>query len=224
MNLFVKLRMILCAMACCTITACAFLNEPIDAPGAPSLPAPGNSAAVAQAAPAPVAPAPPPLPSPSRSRETTTAINAEGTYFMVSTIFEIPDNVPDLSFVHFTNRSNRREKALCEAMLNAYSITPAANIPTSARSLIIWPIVEGTTANNCNEMLEAHEPLDLSRDTAQSVSAKGPYILSRNSPQQKQMIYNLSSVSTGDLADALTEWQQVLGSGGQNWPALVRAR
>ena len=211
-----KLRQIFAAAAVCALPACTFFEEPLSDIG--SLPPPPNDSV-------PVPAAPPPLPSPSQNKETATAqTSAEGSYFIVSSIFEVPENVANLSFVHFTERSKRRESAVCEALLNTYPITRPADVPATASNLIIWPITEGTSADNCRDMVEAHEPLDISSQTAATVNSDGPYLLSRNSPQQKQMIYDLSAVSTGSLSGALDEWRQVLVSGEQNWLPVVKAQ
>ena len=75
-------------------------------------------------------------------------------------------------------------------------------------------------------MIQDHEPLDISSATAAVVksSSTGPFVMSRNTPQQKQMIYDLSSVGTGSLESAMSEWQRVVEGDVQSWPAVVNAR
>lgn len=209
-----KLKQIFTAALVCSLSACAFFEEPLDDPGlAEPVAAPATSESL---------PLPPPLPSPSRNNQATA--QTEGTYFIVSSIFEVPENIPSLSFVHFTDRSRRRESALCEALLNMHPIVRPADIPANAENLIIWPVTEGSAANNCKSMIDAHEPLEISSQTAAVVNSDGPYLMSRNSQQEKQMIYDFSDVSTGSLSTSLNEWQQLLGGGAQNWPPVVKAR
>ena len=226
-----KLKIFFSASLLCALSACAFFETPLDIPGSASAPAssaenlPAAPAATTANLPPPPPPLPPTLPSPSQNKaEASSALTStEGTFLIVSTIFEVPETVPNLSFVHFTDSNRRRETAICEALLDIHPITSPAAVPATARNLIIWPIEEGKSANNCRAMVRAHEPLDISSQTAQVVNSAGPYLMSRNSPQQKQMIYDLTSVATGDIAGALAKWKQTLTGDVQRWPPLIRA-
>jgi len=224
-----KLTMITGALALCSITACTFFQTPVD--DLKSINAPAADTPISSGPPplpgVSTTGSPPPLPAQnSRSQNSVAAVAGDGNYLTVSTIFDIPENVPSLSFVHFTKRSKRREGEICEALLNQYPITRPSDIPANAANLIIWPIAEGSTADNCSSMIKDHEPLDISSATAEVVTGNstGPFVLSRNTPQQKQMIYNFSSVGTSDLNSALTEWQQVVVGDVQSWPPVVNAR
>ncbi len=205
-------------LAISALSSCAFFDQPFDDQSS-GVPAPVGPA---------LAPTSPPLPSPSQNTATqtrlTTAAQSGDTFFIVASIFDVPETVPNLSFVHFTNRSGRRETAVCEALLNTYPITTASEVPPTARNLIVWPIIEGQDSGNCRDMIRAHEPLEVSSETAAIVNSKGPYLMSRSSSLAKQMIYNLSEVSTGDMAGALNNWQQVIADGAQNWPPVVNAK
>jgi len=231
-----KLAIITCAITLCTTTACAFFEAPLD--DLQSINPPASDIPVAsQPPPLPSVPAaaPPPLPAPAANTSATdtaqravAAAPASGTgnYLTVSTIFDVPENAPNLSFVHFTKRSRRREGEICEALLSQYPITRPTDVPANATNVIIWPVTEGSTADNCSSMIKDHEPLDISSQTAEIVTSRstGPYVMSRNTPQGKQMIYNFSSVSTRNLGSALTEWQRVVGGDVQSWPAVVNAQ
>ena len=231
-----KLTTITSALLLCTTTACTFFQEPVDDLQSINPPAADNPVTSRQPALPPVAPpplpassgTPPPLPASGSNTNAgrTVAAAASGTYLTVATIFDVPENAPNLSFVHFTKRSRRREGEICQALLSRYPITRPADVPANATSVIIWPITEGSTADNCSSMIKDHEPLEISSQTAEVVTSNstGPFVLSRNTPQQKQMIYNFSSIGTRDLGSAMNEWQRVVASDVQSWPAVVNAR
>lgn len=216
-----KCKVTLSAALLCSLTACAFFEAPLENPGT-TTPAPSATAEVPPAAPPPL---PPPLPSTSQNNALAASAptSTDGTYLIVSTIFEVPETIPNLSFVHFTDSNRRRERAICEALLDTHPITNAAEVPANARNLIIWPIEEGKSADNCRTMIRAHESLEISSQTAAVVNSAGPYLMTRNSPQQKQMIYDLTAVATGDMANSLAQWKQTLAGDVQSWPAVIRA-
>lgn len=225
-----KLAPVTIALVLCTTTACTFFEQPLD--DFPSVNAPASDTPVATAPP-PLPPAlpqsPPPVSGAGTVRQAAVAaqpVAGSGSYLTVATIFDVPDNVASLSFVHFTKRNKRREGEICQALLSRYPITPPSDVPANAASLIIWPVIDGSTANRCSNMIQDHEPLDISSATAAVVksSSTGPFVMSRNTPQQKQMIYDLSSVGTGSLESAMSEWQRVVEGDVQSWPAVVNAR
>lgn len=221
-----NIRLICSAVFLGSLSACTFFEEPLDDLGSvPPPPPPPTLDGRATAA------APPPLPTPSQANtqaatQAAPSASADGTYLTVTSIFEVPENAANLSFVHFTKRSSRREIALCEALLNTYQITAANSVPANAKNLIVWPVVEGAVADNCNTMIRSHEPLDISAETARTVQsdATGPFIMSRSTTQDQRMIYDFSSVNTGSLAEELTTWQAALGRGAQNWQPVVKAQ
>ena len=232
-----KLAITTCAFALWTTTACTFFEAPLD--DLQTINPPASDVPIAsQPPPLPPVPAttPPPLP-PAPDTATGTADNSQrtvaaapasgnGNYLTVATIFDVPESVPNLSFVHFTKRNKRRENLICQALLSQYPITRPADVPANAANLIIWPVSEGSTADDCSSMVKDHEPLDISSQTAEVVTSRstGPYVMSRNTPQAKQMIYNFSSVGTRDLGSALIEWQRVVGGDVQSWPPVVNAQ
>ncbi len=229
-----KSAMFASVLALCTVSACTFFEQPLDDLTTINPPSADNPVA-SSPPPLPSVPTltpPPPLPAPgpaatSDQRTAATAsANAVGTYLTVSTIFDVPENVPSLSFVHFTKRNRRREGEICQALLSAYPVTRPSDVPANAASVIIWPVAEGSTADRCSSMIKDHEPLDISSQTAEVVTSNstGPFLLSRNTPQRKQMIYNFSAIDTGTLGSALTQWQRVVASDVQSWPPVVIAR
>lgn len=227
MKFSMKLGLIFTAAIVSTLSGCAFFEQPLDDIGTIAPAADTDGIPTPSATPPPLPSAtPPPLPTPSQASQVNEATSApassDGTYFIVSTIFEVPENVANLSFVHFTERGARRENALCEALFNKHQLTSATAVPSDALNLIIWPVVEGSTPDNCRDMVNAHEPLDISSETAATVNSNGPYLMSRNSSQQKQMIYDLSATPTGRLAAAVDDWQQILGGGVGSWQPVLK--
>lgn len=223
-----KFRLITSAIVLFSATACTFFEEPIDDLTSITPPAAESTASAPLPPPVtpPTLPTPPTPATPAAQETTTTSGTSGGTYLTVSTIFDIPESVPNLSFVHFTSRDKKRETAVCKALLSAYEITAPTAVPGNAANLIVWPIAEDTSANKCSAMVKSHEPLDISNKTAEVVKsdAKGPFLMSRNTPQQKRMIHDFSSVGSGNFDAALSEWQQMLNSDVGSWPPVVIAR
>ncbi len=216
-----------------TLTGCTFFDQPLDEFGAGTetgLPAPDTNPAT-----------PPPTVSSSESAPKTTIEgqsadtsttdgNAEGTYFTVVTLFDMPENATNISFVHFTsspsNRDTRRELGLCKALLDTYSVTNPADVPANAEHLIVWPVRSDASGANCIEMLTDYEPIDISNETAKQIKsdADGPFMLSRNTPSRKRLIYDLSFIRPKSLSTALNDWQLVINNPAQDWPPYQSAR
>lgn len=209
----------------CTLGACAFFDEPVDdltpfLAGTPEEEVSDN-------------PPPPPVPkTPVRDTESAkpattnpTATTSGTSYFTAVTLFDIPKNAQNISFVHFSKRSKRREMAMCEALSKTYTVTNASEIPENAANLIVWPVASNDSVSSCNNMLADYEPIDISNKTAEKVNdkASGPFMLSRNYAADKRLIYDLSSVSPGDMEAAVTGWQDVLGNAA-DWPAYLSAK
>jgi len=216
-----KSTIIIAAALIWGLTACAFFDEPLDDLTAITLPAPEDTTS-ARLPPPP----PPPAKLPTLDSQQGVAVSVDGTYFTVSSIFEVPEDASNLAFVHFTDRNKRREAELCKSLLDTYPITEPAQIPANAATVIVWPIVEGSAPDNCTAMVKSHEPLDISSATAEIVrsSAKGPFMLTRNAGQQKQMIYDLSLVGSNNLGNSLNEWREVLDGDPQSWPPAIKAQ
>ncbi len=214
------------------VTGCTFFDEPLDEfSTAPGLPAPGSNttAPLPEVSSANTDSAPKADQTPTADTSTLEG-NAEGTYFTVVTLFDMPENANNISFVHFTssptNRDTRRELGLCKALLETYPVTKPADVPANAEHLIVWPVRSETSGANCIEMLTDYEPIDISNETARKIknNADGPFMLSRNTPSKKRLIYDLSFVRPKALSKALGEWQLVINNTPQDWPAYQSAR
>ena len=120
-----------------SLTACAFFNEPVEGLGTLTGPAPTSAPASnvpSTLSPPPLTPdvpaaSPPtasqqPAPAPAAVQSAKVAGSTAGTYFTVSTLFDIPENSNNISFVHFipTGRSTKRELAMCKALLERLSL------------------------------------------------------------------------------------------------------
>jgi len=215
-----------------TLNACAFFEEPLDdlslsSPASSSTeraPSPSNnktknpSDSNKQSATAPRATR---LPAVSESS------NPSGkTYFTAVSLFDMPEDAANVSFVHFTSRNTRRELALCEELTEKFSVTKAANIPANAPGLIIWPVRNNSKGTSCSEMLSDYEAIDISNQTAEKVkdNASGPFMLSRNTASGNRLIYDFSSVRPNGLASALTSWHTLLSDSADKWPPYQSAR
>lgn len=215
-----SIKIIIAATLICGVSACTFFDEPLDDLTTITQPAPEDTTTER------LPPPPPPVKLPTLDSQQAVASSADGTYLTVSSIFDVPEDASNLAFVHFTDRDKRREAELCKSLLDTYPVTAPAQVPANAATVIVWPIVEGSTPDNCSAMVKSHEPLDISSATAEIVqsSAKGPFMLTRNSAQQKQLIYDFSSVGSSDLSGALNEWRGVLGGDPQSWPPVIKAQ
>ena len=210
-----------------TLAACAFFEQPIDNLGTvvpeatlpddnrtgSSLPPPLPKQAV-QSAPETAAP-----------KATPTATNASGVYLTVVTLFDLPENVPNTTFVHFSKRNARRELAVCWSLLEKFTVTPVSSIPENATGVIIWP-VSNASNGDCDSMINGYEGIDLSLETAAKVSseARGPFMLSRNKPSDKRLIFDISDVRNGGMAGAFDQWQQLTSTAPANWPQFDTAK
>ncbi len=221
-----KLQFLTAAAFLFTVSACAFFEEPLDDFG--TLPAPTNGVPAS-------APTPPPVSQAPQTRETAstpvpaaTPASANGTYFSVATLFDVPENVPTLSFVHFTDgkADARRVQAICESLLATYPVAAAASVPANAKHLLIWPVTSESTGANCRDMVDDYEPVDVSNETENQLPSggSGPLMLTRNTPADKRLIYDLSGVSARALKAELGKWQQLVGSNAANWPRYGSAK
>ncbi len=206
------------------VTSCAFFEEPLDdlSVNVPSNRTPASLPTLDNTGTEP-APSQSPTTIPAAS---TASGNPSGIYFTVATLFDIPESAATMSFVHFTDRDQRREQAICEALLEQHSATSASEVPADAPNLIVWPVsTEGTTAD-CASMLDDYEPIDISNKTAERVNndAEGPFILSRNSATGKRLIYDLSSVSRRSIKNTVDSWQALVGRDSASWPEYEKAR
>ena len=225
-----------------SLSACAFFNEPIDGLGTPTTSVPATGVPSSLPPPATTANVPAPVqPSvtqtataqqtervPAASQSANASNSASGTYFTVATLFDIPENSNNISFVHLTSTggSTRRELAMCRALLERFPVTEPALVPANAANLIVWPVRNEATGGTCLEMLTDYEPIDISNETAEKVNsqADGPFMLTRNTPLDKRMIYDLSFVRPRALPAAVGEWQLFMGSAASDWPTYRAAR
>jgi len=225
------------------LSACAFFEEPVDGLGSVVLPGPSEPAAPVSSVPVsslpsvPVSSIPsgstslPPAPSvesspaPQLPASAPAATSSSGTYFAVATLFDVPESAQNLSFIHFTDRNPRRERAACRALLEQYAPTAMADVPANASNLIVWP-VSGTVGSTCDEMLSSYEAIDISNKTAENVSsdAAGPFMLSRNNGTDRRLIFDLSEVNNRSLGAALSEWQTLIDGPTASWPIYRSAR
>ena len=224
-----------------SLTACAFFNEPVEGLGTLTGPAPTSAPASnvpSTLSPPPLTPdvpsaSPPaadqqPEPAPVASQSAKVEGSSAGTYFTVSTLFDIPENSTNISFVHFIpeGRSTKRELAMCKALLERFPVTEPASVPANASNLIVWPVRNEAAGATCLEMLTDYEPIDISNETAEKVNSQsdGPFMLTRNTPLDKRMIYDLSFVRPKALSAAVGEWQLFMGSAASDWPTYRAAR
>ena len=115
---------------------------------------------------------------------------------------------------------------MCKALLERFPVTEPASVPANAANLIVWPVRNEAAGATCLEMLTDYEPIDISNETAEKVNSQsdGPFMLTRNTPLDKRMIYDLSFVRPKALSAAVGEWQLFMGSAASDWPAYRAAR
>jgi hypothetical protein len=75
-------------------------------------------------------------------------------------------------------------------------------------------------------MITEYEAIELTAQAENRIaeSDKGPFLLTRNLPTGKRMIYDLSFKTNGDLSSAVNQWITLIGSAPENWPDYRRAR
>jgi len=222
---------------------CAFFNSPVDdlgpiSPGAPpplstSLP-PQLPDSDTRTSSAPNSEILQPLP---QSVPETTAVTGAQTstlptlpgqaYLTVASLIDIPEDATNLAFIHFTqSNSATRTLAVCQAAMKNLPLVPVENIPSGAETVLVWPVTNSDSGTSCLEMISNYEALDISNATAERVnsSSRGPYLLTRNSRQNKRLIYDLSFITASKFATAIDEWRSLLGSDATNWPEYRSAR
>jgi hypothetical protein len=190
-------------------------------PPAPSVPQPAG---------VPNTDRPPALPDSSGATRTDASaplpnLPGQGAYLTVASLIDIPEDATNLAFVHFTQSDSDRALAMCQAM-QSVPVVPVENIPAGAATVLVWPVANTGVGSSCLEMISSYEALDISNATAERVndSARGPFLLTRNSQQNKRLVYDLSFIDRGKFKSAVDEWRSLLGSDPQNWPAYRSAR
>ena len=229
------------------LSGCAFFDQPVDnlgtiTPGAPpSSTAPPRLPGSGDTNPTALPPRlpgsedassvqPPPLNAPTVSTPSSGALPTlpgQGAYLTVASLIDIPENTTNLAFIHFTRSDDSaRALAVCQATMENLPFVPVENIPGSANTVLVWPVNNSEVGNSCLEMIANYEALDISNATAKRVndSSRGPFLLTRNSQQNKRLIYDLSFIDKNKFAGAVDEWRSLLGSAAANWPEYRSAR
>lgn len=233
-----KLKFLIVVALLVNASACAFFDQPLDDFGSSTLPPP-NSKTPAAAPPLPSDNAPSgsepmsgsaavqPAPQPTAEAQSLTAQNTDntsGTFFTVATLFDVPDNTPNISFVHFTKSGGSsdatRALAICKALLKSYDVTAATDIPANANHLVVWPVIEDVADANCSEMLDNYDPIEIGASTAEKVkdSATGPFLLTRNTTTDKRLVFDFSNARARALSAGLKDWQALVSGPAQAWP------
>ncbi len=202
-------------------TGCAFFDVPVDdlaAPGAvPAIPGQSTEPSATQAS-------EPALPAQIPAKVATAA--AAGSYLIVAPIEDIPENAGNVTVVHFTRDDTDRALALCKALTANLQILEVQDLPASPTTVAMWPVANDNAGASCIEMLTDYTPIDISENAAKRVnnSVEGPFLLTQQMATGKRMIYDMSFVSQAAIRSAVGEWQSLMGSDPDNWPAYRRAR
>ncbi|OED42304.1 hypothetical protein AB833_06520 [Chromatiales bacterium (ex Bugula neritina AB1)] len=182
-------------------------------------------------------PTSPPVPTSSTtprqvvpSNPVAASTNASNTIFTIGLLEDLPDDAVNIAVVHFSvrgsNRDTERDVAMCRAMLETIPPTRIDQIPPSPGTIVLWPVSNSNTGSTCLEMLTNYDPVDISNETARKVNdtVAGPFLLTRNNKLRKRMIFDMSYRSRQSIKNAIGEWQALLGSDPENWPAYRSSR
>jgi hypothetical protein len=225
------------------LSGCAFFDQPVDdlgtiTPGAPpsssTLPPPlpdsGNAPPRLPNSTDAGSASPPPLTPPGDNANATgtlPTLPGQSAYLTVASLIDIPEDATNLAFIHFTqNQDSARALAVCQAAMNNLPLVSLENIPAGADTVMVWPVNNSEVGGSCLEMIANYEALDISNATAERVNdtARGPFVLTRNTRQGNRLIYDLSFIDRNKFSGAIDEWRSLLGSDPANWPEYRPAR
>ncbi|MEM7259624.1 MAG: hypothetical protein AAF404_19800, partial [Pseudomonadota bacterium] len=79
---------------------------------------------------------------------------------------------------------------------------------------------------NCLEMIADFDGIEITREAAKRINedTAGPFLLTRNLPGSKRMIYDISFIGNSALSSTVNKWLSLLGSSPADWPEYRRAR
>jgi len=82
------------------------------------------------------------------------------------------------------------------------------------------------SGDSCVEMLSDYENIDISIETAEKVNdqSDGPFLLTRNTPADKRLIYDFSFLKARAIPSALGDWQSLVAGDAGSWPPYQSAR
>ncbi len=215
-------------------TGCAFFDDPVSDPGEliPSR-VPATTTPAPTPAPQPVQPSAP-APAPQAAESLTAAQTSAGasevavspSYLVVAPIDSFPRDAQNITVVHLTDRSSRRDLALCKALMNNMPAIDVQDLPPNPLTVVIWPVPNDNAGANCIEMIAEFDPIDITPDAEKRIAsdAAGPFLLTRNLPTGKRMIYDISFMSNSALSSTVNQWISLMGSNPADWPEYRRAR
>jgi hypothetical protein len=224
-------RILAITVAAGVATGCAFFDEPLSDPGI-TVPSgiPADTTAAEQTIPAPTNTNAPAAPQPTEqtpsAQQPLASAATGGSYLIVAPIEEFPQDASNIAVVHLTNRSSNRDLAICKALMENFTTVDVGDIPAQPLTVTVWPVPNDNAGANCIEMITEYEAIELTAQAEDRIaeSDKGPFLLTRNLPTGKRMIYDLSFKTNGDLSSAVNQWITLIGSAPENWPDYRRAR
>lgn len=229
-------------------TGCAFFDEPVSDPGelipssvpanetlatppiqgnepsqvAPPPPPPPATPAVQPAPQSQPAPAAVPTPAPAPS----TQMARSPSYLIVAPIENFPRDAQNIAVVHLTERNTQRELALCKALMDNMPTVDALDLPPNPLTVVVWPVPNDNAGANCLEMIADFDGIEVTPEAAKRINedTAGPFLLTRNLPSSKRMIYDTSFIANRALGSTVNKWLSLLGSSPADWPEYRRAR
>ena len=240
-----KLRHLLIGLIAGSITTgCAFFDDPVTnaedlipsrVPAADTAssgtseapaPAPAPQASESNSAASLPAPAAPETAQPEQAPAAVAEAPASPSYLIVAPIESFPRDAQNIAVVHLTDRSTRRELALCKALMANMPAIEVQELPAKPLTVVVWPVPNDNAGANCIEMIADYEPIELTPEAEKRISsdAAGPFLLTRNLPTDKRMTYDTSFMSNSALSATVSQWITLLGSSPDNWPPYRRAR
>jgi hypothetical protein len=221
-----SLRLAVAALtAGCFATGCAFFDEPMSDSG---VLIPSSEPAVESTV---ATPASDPLQTTTDSaatdnRRTTSQAAASASYLVVAPIDRFPRDAQNIAVVHLTQRATRRDVSLCKALMDNIPTVDVGELPPNPLTVVVWPVPNDNAGANCIEMISDYEPIEITPEAAQRITddSTGPYLLTRNLPSGKRMIFDISFMPNSAMSATINQWLSLLGSSPADWPEYRRAR
>lgn len=208
-------------------TGCAFFDEPVsDDTNGELIPSDVSTIDTPPEA-APGAPAPE---SGNTESISSSTVNQEteksASYLVVAPIDGFPRGAQNVAVVHLTERRTSRELSLCKALMQNMPTVNVEDLPPDPLTVVVWPVPNDNAGANCIEMISDFEPIEITTAAEGRIDEKaaGPFLLTRNLPSGKRMVFDVSFMSNSALSSTVNQWLSLLGSSPADWPEYRRAR